>query len=306
MIIETDIEFVSEGAVLRGRLVLPSSNAGRKPAVIMAHGTSATVEMVLIEYAREFARAGIVAMVYDHRNFGRSGGEPRGEINPWVQCRGYLSALDFASDRPEIDASRIALWGDSYTGGQVVAVAACDPRPCAVVAQCPVFGISLPGLQPSEDYISAFKKTLLSGDVAGTPETTTGPLPVVSFDPSSIASLLEPIQAFRWFIEYGGRPGSGWRNRVTRVLPPAPVPYTPLLCAAYVRVPILLMVAPEDEMVHANLEVAMHAYALIPGPKRWVDIRDGHFGLLCYPSERFMEVAGIQSTFLLEHLFKQD
>ena len=304
MITETEIEFASEGAVLRGRLVLPSSTMVCKPAVIMAHGTSATVEMVLIEYAREFARAGIVAMVYDHRNFGRSSGEPRGEINPWVQCRGYLAALDFACDRPEIDPIRIALWGDSYSGGQVVAVAACDPRPCAVVAQCPVFGMALPDLQHGDDYISAFKQTLLHGYVVGTPETTTGPLPVVSFDPSSIAPLLEPIQAFRWFIEYGGRPGSGWKNRVTRVLPSTPVSYTPLLCAAYVRAPTLLMVAPKDEMVHANPEVARHVYALLPGPKRWVDVRDGHFGLLYCPGERFMEVAGIQSAFLLEHLFK--
>lgn len=304
MITETEIEFASEGALLRGKLVMPSSMGVRKPAVIMAHGTSATVEMVLIEYAREFARAGIVAMVYDHRNFGRSGGEPRGEINPWIQCRGYLAALDFACDRPEIDPSRIALWGDSYTGGQVVAVAACDPRPCAVVAQCPVFGMALPDLQPGDDYISVFKQTLLNGNVVGTPDTTIGPLPVVSFDPTSVASLLEPIQAFRWFIEYGGRPGSGWKNRVTRVLPPTPVSYTPLLCAAYVRVPTLLMVAPEDEMVHANLQVARHAYALIPGSKRWVDVRDGHFGLLYHPGERFTQVADIQSTFLLEHLFK--
>jgi dienelactone hydrolase len=306
MINETEIEFASEGAVLRGRLVLPSSNAVGKPAVIMAHGTSATVEMVLIEYARAFARAGIVAMVYVHRNFGRSGGEPRGEINPWVQCRGYLSALDFACDRPEIDANRIALWGDSYTGGQVVAVAACDPRPCAVVAQCPVFGMALPTVQPSDDNISAFKQTLLHGDVTGTQETTTGPLPVVSFDPTSISSLLEPIQTFRWFIEYGGRPGSGWKNRVTRVLPPTPAPYTPLLCAAYVRVPTLLMVAPEDEMVHANPEVSRHAYSLIPADKRWVDVKDGHFGLIHYPSERFNEVAGIQAAFLQKNLLKSD
>jgi len=303
MIIETEIEFTSEGAVLRGRLVLPSSASARRPAVIMAHGTSATVEMVLIEYARAFARAGLVALVYDHRNLGRSGGEPRGEINPWVQCRGYMSALDFASNRPEIDASRVALWGDSYTGGQVVAVAACDPRPCAVVVQCPVFGMAVPAVQPGDDFISTFKQTLLNGNVGGTSETTTGPLPVVSFDPSTSASLLEPIQAFRWFIDYGGRPGSGWKNRVTRVLPPTPVPYTPLLCASYLRVPALFMVAPEDEMVHANPEVARHAYDLIPGHKRWLEVKDGHFGLLYYPGERFNEVAGIQAAFLQEHLF---
>ena len=123
MITETAIEFASEGALLRGRLVMPALDVARRPAVIMAHGTSATVEMVMIEYARVFARAGLVALVYDHRNLGRSGGEPRGEINPWVQCRGYLAALDFASQRAEIDPGRIALWGDSHTGGQVVAVA---------------------------------------------------------------------------------------------------------------------------------------------------------------------------------------
>lgn len=302
MVTETGIEFYSEGAVLRGRLVMPSPATVRRPAVVMAHGTSATVEMVLIEYARAFARAGLVALVYDHRTFGRSGGEPRGEINPWVQCRGYIAALDFACIRPEIDASRIALWGDSYSGGEVVAVAACDPRPCAVVAQCPVFGAALPAHPPGAEFMSAFKHTLLRGDVAGNPATTTGPLPVVSFDPSSIPSLLAPIQAFRWFIDYGGRPGSGWVNRVTRVLPPTPVPFAPLLCAPFVQVPVLLMVAPDDEMVHANVEVTRHAYDLMSGPKRWVDIADGHFGLIYHPGARFAEAAGIQAAFLQEQL----
>ena len=163
-------------------------------------------------------------------------------------------------------------WGDSYTGGQVVAVAACDPRPRAVVAQCPVFGAALPAQAPDADFLKAFKHTLLEGDVTGTPETTTGPLPVVSFDPSSVPSLLAPIQAFRWFIDYGGRPGSGWTNRVSRVIPPTPVLFAPILCAPFVKVPVLLMVAPADEMVHANVEVTRHAYGLLAGPKRWVDV----------------------------------
>lgn len=302
MIIETPIEFASEGAVLRGRLVMPVADGTRRPAVILAHGTSATVEMVMIEYARAFARAGLVALVYDHRNLGRSGGEPRGEINPWVQCRGYIAALDFAVRRDEIDPDRVALWGDSYTGGQVIAVASCDPRPRAVVAQCPVFGAALPAHAPDPDFLAVFRRTLLDGDVAGTPETTTGPLPVVSFDPLSIPSLLAPIQAFRWFIDYGGRPGSGWFNRVSRVLPPTPAPYAPIHCAPFVDVPVLMMVAPADEMVHANVEVTRHAYELLAGPKRWVDIEDGHFGLLYHPGARFDEAAGIQAAFLRQQL----
>lgn len=302
VITEATIEFESEGAVLRGHLVMLPADGTRRPAVILAHGTSATVEMVMIEYARAFARAGLVALVYDHRNLGRSGGEPRGEINPWVQCRGYLAALDFAGRRAEIDPDRIALWGDSYTGGQVIAVAACDPRPRAVVAQCPVFGAVLPAQAPANDFMSVFRHTLRHGDVEGTHETTTGPLPVVSFDPLSVPSLLAPIQAFRWFIDYGGRPNSGWVNRVTRVLPPSPVPYAPIHCAAHVQVPVLLMVAPADEMVHANVEVTRHAYGLLAGPKRWAEIADGHFGLLYHPSARFDEAAGIQADFLRQQL----
>ncbi|ODV13252.1 MAG: hypothetical protein ABT20_02500 [Rubrivivax sp. SCN 70-15] len=91
---ERSVVFDSEGAHLRGVLVRPAAQTPRHlPCVVMAHGTSATVAMVAIEYARVFAHAGVAALVYDHRNFGRSGGEPRGEINPWVQCRGYVDAL---------------------------------------------------------------------------------------------------------------------------------------------------------------------------------------------------------------------
>lgn len=76
--VERDIGFDTQGARLRGKLVCPGEEGGRRPVVVMAHGTSATVEMVAIEYARAFARAGLAALVYDHRNFGRSDGEPRG------------------------------------------------------------------------------------------------------------------------------------------------------------------------------------------------------------------------------------
>jgi uncharacterized protein len=125
---EVTIEFTSEGARLRGFLVKPAGASRRLPAVIMAHGTSATLQMVAIDYARSFARAGLAALIYDHRGFGISGGEPRQEINPWLQCRGYVDALTFASSRADLDPQRLALWGDSYSGGEVVLVSACDAR----------------------------------------------------------------------------------------------------------------------------------------------------------------------------------
>lgn len=299
---ELPVEFRSEGALLRGILLTPAGPARRRPTVVMAHGTSATLQMVAIEYARSFARAGLAALIYDHHSLGRSGGEPRLVINPWVQCRGYLDALAFAGTRPEVDPERLALWGDSYTGGQVVVVSACDARARAVVAQCPTFGAVVPPVAPDAQSMAAIRHTLLHGDVAGSPGTTTGPLPVVSADQAGTPSLLLPIQAFRWFIDYGGRPGSGWVNSISRVIPATPVPYSPYLCAPYVQADVLLVVAPGDEMAGANYQVAQQAFASMPGTKRWVDIADGHFGLLYFPGPRFDEAVAAQVRFLLERL----
>ena len=65
---------------------------------------------------------------------------------------------------------------------------------------------------------------------------------------------------------------------------------------------ILLMVALQDEMVHANYQVTRQAYDLMPGVKRWYEIADGHFGLLYYPSSRFDEAVSVQAQFFCEQL----
>ena len=297
-----EVEFSSEGATLRGLLFLPEMPTGKLPLVVMAHGTSATVSMVADKYAQAFCSAGLAALLYDHRNFGRSGGEPRQEINPWIQCRGYRDAIDFAVRRDEVDPGRIALWGDSYTGGQVIVVGAIDHRVKGIVAQCPAFGAEPPPVKPNKANFEIIADIFSRGDVRGSPATTTGPIPVVSSDQAGTPSLLKPMQAFRWFIDYGGRAGSGWLNSVTRAIPETPVPYHPALCAPFVTAPTLLMVAPQDEMVHANYSVARQAYEFLPGPKEWHDIGGGHFGLLYYPGELFDEASRVQTEFLKKHL----
>ena len=297
-----DVEFPSEGATLRGLLFLPEMLARKLPVVIMAHGTSATVSMVADKYAEVFCRAGLAVLLYDHRNFGRSEGEPRQEINPWIQCRGYRDAMRYVASLAQVDPERIALWGDSYTGGQVIVVGAIEQRVKVIVAQCPVFGAEPPAVEPSKANFDIMKDILSRGDVRGSPETTTGPMPVVSFDQAGAPSLLKPIQAFRWFIDYGGRAGTRWVNSATRVIPPTPVPYHPALCAPFVKAPTLLIVAPEDEMLHAKYSVTRRAYDLIPGPKQWYDIVGGHFGLLYFPSELFDEASRVQTEFLKKWL----
>ena len=148
------------------------------------------------------------------------------------------------------------------------------------------------------------REALLGGDVAGGLEVTVGPMPVVSADQLGTPSLLEPIQAYRWFIERGGRHGTDWINRVTRVLPNLPVPFSPVVCAPFIAPPTLMMVALNDEMAHADHDVARLTYDLMPEPKQWHDVAGGHFGLLHHPSPLFDEASGLQADFFTRWLLQ--
>jgi uncharacterized protein len=58
-----------------------------------------------------------VVVAYDHRNFGDSDGEPRQELDPWVQVRDYRHAISFAQTLDGVDPDRVGVWGSSYAGG---------------------------------------------------------------------------------------------------------------------------------------------------------------------------------------------
>jgi pimeloyl-ACP methyl ester carboxylesterase len=299
------VEFPSEGTTLRGRLYLLPNATKPQPIVIMAHGFSATINgMVAEKYAEVFYQAYFAVLLYDHRNFGISDGEPRQQINQWVQARGYRDAINFVTTLPEIDACRIAIWGDSLSGAAAIVAGAVDPRVKAIVAQVPACGDEPPPPDPDGLLFTSLRETFLNGDVSGTPPTTTGPLPVVSFDQRSIPSLLTPLTAFRWFMEYGGRYGTMWENSATYVAPATPAPFHPGLCAPHVKA-FLMIIAKEDEMPGANSHIARTVFDAAPQPKELVEIDGGHFGLLHYPSPLFDKASNVQQEFLMRYLQKE-
>ena len=116
-----DIEFDAEGVTLRGWLYLPDGATGPVPTVVMAHGFSAVKEMFLDSFAEAFVAGGLGALVFDNRNFGASDGEPRQEIDPWAQVRGYRHAITWGQTRSESTLTASG-WGP------VTAVAMCWHR----------------------------------------------------------------------------------------------------------------------------------------------------------------------------------
>jgi hypothetical protein len=237
--------------------------------------------------------------LYDHRNFGLSDGEPRQQINKWVQARGYRDAMNFVATLPELDAHRMALWGDSMSAAEVMVVGAIDERVKAIVAQVPAFGDNPPPADPDGSLFAAIRDKFLGGEVGGTPETTFGPLPVVSIDQRGTPSLLKATTAFRWFMEHGCRFESKWENWATLVAPATP---NAVLCAAQVKAPLLIIYSPRDEMGGCNPAITRMAHEVAKGPKELVEIEGGHFGLLYFPSVLFDEASQVQREFLLRHL----
>lgn len=132
-----EVEFTSGGDTVRGDLLLPDGD-GPFPVVVMAGGWCYVKELRQPRYAAEFVKNGIAALIFDYRRLGASDGEPRQHINPWDQIEDYKNAITFAENVPEVDASRIGIWGISYSGGHVLIVGATDPRVKSVVSNVPV------------------------------------------------------------------------------------------------------------------------------------------------------------------------
>lgn len=131
------ISFQSEGDTVRGLLYLPEG-PGPHPTVIMAGGWCYVKELVQPRYAQAFADHGFAALVFDYRGFGDSDGDPRQHADPVIQIEDYRNALSHVEGLAEVDASRLAVWGISYSGGHALVVGAVDPRVRVVMSVVPV------------------------------------------------------------------------------------------------------------------------------------------------------------------------
>ena len=120
------------------------------------------------------------------------------------------------------------------------------------------------------------------------------------------SSALEPISAFRWFIEFGGRYGSGWTNRVVFTSPVAGPDYDPFACAPHLSIPVMFNMSPDDEMPGADSDVTRAVFDRLSGPKELLEVEGGHFGIIEYPSAAFDRASRAQAEFLARSLGVND
>jgi uncharacterized protein len=262
----------SDGTILRGWLYATGA-AVRGPGIVMTHGFSATKEMALGPYAEVFAAAGMTVLVYDHRGFGASDGEPRQLIDPWVQTRDTLVALDWFCARAEIDSRRIGVWGSSYSGGQALVIGALDERVRAVVANVPFVGRPREVTTAGADAITRLAANVRSATVDGS--SLIGPSAVVTESGVELPALMPQPEAAEWFLKEGRRPDSRWRNEVWFPAASKNLDFNPAIALSHLHGPALFIVAANDRQ--APTADAKAAYALAGDRSELVVIEGHHF-----------------------------
>jgi hypothetical protein len=296
-----DVEFRTEDGVrLRGWLYRPDGAIGDRPLVVMAHGFSATKEMYLDDFAEVFAAAGLAVLVYDNRNLGESDGEPRGEIDPWQQVRDYRTAITWGSAQPGIDASRIGVWGSSYSGGHVLVVGAIDRRVSCVVAQVPLIsGIENARRLIRADHFAGLRAAFDADRVARLAGEAPAMIKVAYEDDPAEPCALPTADTHDFFLGPIRERAKTWRNEVTLrsvelFTEFEPGDYLPRISPT----PLLMVVAAGDHLTVADLTTS--GYARANEPKRLLVLPGGHFD--AYVGEAFEVSSAAQREWFVTHL----
>ncbi|WP_323131500.1 alpha/beta hydrolase [Agrobacterium tumefaciens] len=257
MVARIDVEFPGEGNVqISAWLYLPDST-GPHPAITMAHGYGGTRDHGIEPFAEAFASAGFAVLLHDHRGFGRSGGEPRQDIDPWQQIADWRRAISYLETRPEIDPTKIGLWGTSYAGGHAIVLGATDRRLRCVVSQVPTISGHEQFLRRiNPDAFPAFDEMLAQEDRSRLRGDPLQYQALVSDDISVVAAYRskEAIEFYTQPI-----PAGIWENTVTIRSTRSARMYEPGVWISRIApTPFLMVVASEDKVTLTEVELAAY------------------------------------------------
>ncbi len=293
----TEIEFEAEGVILRGWHYVPDGGRGSFPTIVMAHGFSAVKEQYLDDYAAAFAVAGLAAVVFDNRNFGTSEGEPRQEVDPVQQIRDYRHAITYACSLPDVDVDRIGVWGTSYSGGHVLAVAAYDRRVKCVVSQVPAISGPEAALRRTRPDRVPGVLAALQADRADRFEGAAPRMIKVVTDGDGGPGALAGKESWEFFTGSRSR-APAWKNEVTLRSTEMAREYEPGSTIHRISpTPLLMIVADQDHVTPTDL--ALEAYERALQPKKLVVLKGGHF--VPYV-EQFSESSAAAVDWFCEHL----
>lgn len=243
-----EVGFDSQGQRCAGWFY-PSSVGGQRPCVVLAHGLAGIKEMRLDAFAEKFAEAGYHALVFDYRHFGDSEGEPRQLLDIEKQHQDWHAAIAYARARTDVDPTKVVLWGTSFAGGHVVAVAARDRQVAAVISQVPhMLGLTT-GL--AGGLIASTRLTIHGlADRLGSLFGLSPRYVDAAGKPGSLAVMTAP-GAYEGYLQLVPK-GKAVDQRVAARFVLAAIRYSPGRQLRHLTMPVLLQVATNDRTTPAS------------------------------------------------------
>ena len=129
------VTFYSESFKLAGDLYLPPElGKGEKRAgIVLCHGYTGIRNLYLPEIAGALNEAGYVVLTFDYKGWGDSEG-PKSRLAPYSRVADVQASLTFLSVQPQVEPSRLGIYGTSYGGATVIWVSAIDERVKCIVS----------------------------------------------------------------------------------------------------------------------------------------------------------------------------
>jgi dienelactone hydrolase len=267
--------------------------------VVMAGGFAVTRGPGTDLFARRFHEAGFSVLAFDYRHLGESGGQPRQVVRIGEQLADWQAALAFAPTLPEVDPTRIGVWGFSLSGGHVFRVAARNPQVAAAIAQSP----NADGQAAARNATRHQKLPALvrfTGravlDALGTPFGRQPLLVRLAGDPGTVAALTTPDSLDGGPALNPGNRYPEWQEQVAARSALRVGFYRPGRASSRVRCPLLVVVCDQDQSALAA--PAVRAAQRAPHGEL-VRIPGGHYAPFLDGHE---QAASAQVSFLRRHL----
>lgn len=121
------------GIELAADVYKPKNVQGRIPAIAVCGPFGAVKEQSSGLYAQTLAERGFLAIAFDPSFTGESSGQPRDVFSLDINTEDFQAAVDYLSNRPDVDANSIGIVGICGWGGIALNAAANDPRIKATV-----------------------------------------------------------------------------------------------------------------------------------------------------------------------------
>ena len=210
------------------------------------------------------------------------------------QLADWDAALEYAAGLPEVDGSRVAVWGSSLGGGHAIAVAARHPELRAAVAQCPFTdgpaSAGSLGMRESLVLFGFVVRDLLAAvrgkEPVCVPVAAAPGRPGLMTAPDALPGMLALLPD-----------GYQWVNRAAARSVVSLIRYRPGRSAKRIAAPILICISATDSVAPPE-QTERYARQAPRGDVRLYAA--GHFDF--YLGEAFEQLVTEQTEFLVSHL----